>query len=86
MKYPRNRAFLGEGIAISKPLLRTNLKDLYFVSFYVKVQEKEVLEKSLFFPKKFCINHVSEREVTASAQETQTPEALTAVAKTSYIP
>ena len=77
---------MGEGIAISKPLPRTNLKDLYFVSFYVKVQGKEVLEKSLFFPPKFCINHVSEREVTASAQETQTPEALTAVAKTSYIP
>ena len=51
-----------------------------------KYREKEVLEKSLFSPQKFCINHASEREVTASAQETQTPEAFTAVARTSYIP
>ena len=30
--YPRNRAFLGEDIAISKPTPPTNLKGLYFVS------------------------------------------------------
>ena len=42
-----------------------NLKDLYFMSFHVKLQGKEllgrtilVLEKSLIFPKKFCMNHV----------------------------
>ena len=66
MKYLRNRAFLGEGIAISKPPPPTNLKGLYFMSFYVKLQGKKVLEKlseSLkspgFFPKKFCMNHES---------------------------
>ena len=43
----------------------TNLKDLYFMSFNVKLQGKEVLgriilvlEKSLIFPQKFHMNHV----------------------------
>ena len=39
LKYARNPAFLGEGTAV------TNLKGLYFMSFYVKLQGKEVLEK-----------------------------------------
>ena len=54
----------GDGIAISSPPppLPTDLKCLYFISFYVKLQEKQVLEKlilvlekSLIFPHKFCM-------------------------------
>ena len=45
LRYPRNPASLREGIAMSKPYPTLNLKGLFVMSFYVKLQGKEVLEK-----------------------------------------
>ena len=64
LKFSRNRAFMGEWYCNKQPPppLPTDLKCLYFISFYVKLQEKQVLEKlilvlenSLIFPHKFCM-------------------------------
>lgn len=64
LKFSRNRAFMGGWYCNKQPPppLPTDLKCLYFISFYVKLQEKQVLEKlilvlekSLIFPHKFCM-------------------------------
>ena len=65
LKCPRNPASRGKVLRLANPPPSTNLKGLYFMSFYVKLQGKEVcwklifvLEKSLTFLPKFCLNHV----------------------------
>ena len=78
LKYPKNCALMKEDIVISEPpSTYTHFKSLNFMLLGKEVVEKMilVLEKSLIFSQKFCMNHALyftdiSRDILANKQET----------------
>ena len=66
LKYPSNRAFLGEGVAIRNLPSTYEFERFLVHSILCQITGKKVLEKivlllkkSLIFPPKFCMNHLN---------------------------